>query len=121
MSASAIRGMTWSIISMTTTSLPMLTSERAASSPMTPAPAMATFLASLRAASIAFPSLMVLIPKTPFRSLPSTGGMKTELPVAMTRESYWNSLPSSVTTFLSASETDVTFVFVNTSMSLSFL
>ena len=87
MSLSAIRGMTWFIISMTVTSLPMAFSETASSSPMTPAPPMTTFCASFSAAWMLLPSLMVLTMKTLPRSAPCMGGTKTLPPVAMTRES----------------------------------
>ena len=87
MSLSAMRGMTWSIISMTVTSLPMLLSETAISRPMTPAPPMTTFFAFSRAFWMFLPSLTVLTTNTLARSLPSMGGTKTVPPVATTRES----------------------------------
>ena len=119
MSLSAMRGMTWSIISMTVTSFPISRNATASSRPMTPAPPMTTFLASARAAWMSFPSLTVLTTKTLPRSVPSTGGTKTRPPVAMTRESYPYVFPAAVTVLASPS-TDSTLVLVRTLIPRSF-
>jgi len=87
MSLSAMRGMTWGIISMIVTSLPMLWRDTASSRPMTPAPPMTTLSAPLRADWMALPSLMVLTMNTFPRSAPGMGGTNTLPPVATTSES----------------------------------
>ena len=87
MSLSAMRGMTWSIISITVTSFPIAFRETASSRPMTPAPPTTTSDTPSRAFCMRFPSLTVLTMNTFSRSAPGTGGTKTFPPVAMTRES----------------------------------
>ncbi len=86
-SLSAMRGMIWSIISMTVTSFPMDLRETASSSPMTPAPPITTLSTPSRADWMTFPSLTVLTTKTFPRLAPSIGGTKTLPPVAMTSAS----------------------------------
>ena len=87
MSLSAMRGMTWSIISMTVTSLPISLRATASSRPMTPAPPITTLSTSFNADWMFFPSLTVLTTKTLSRSVPGMGGTNTLPPVAITRES----------------------------------